>query len=228
MLARWRHPERGFIPPAEFIPVAEEAGLIGAITERLVGEACRTAASWSAPVAIAVNISAMQLRDRSLLRQMRAALAASGLAPERLELQLPESALVGDLGLAREVQEELPALGVRIALDEFGTGYSRLRQLKALPISRLKVDASFVRTRQTDAGSFRLVAGVLGLGQSLGLLTIAEGVEDAEPADALRAMGCDIGQGWLFGRPMPAAAARALVIAQNPGGLASLKPALSS
>jgi diguanylate cyclase (GGDEF)-like protein len=228
MLARWRHPERGFIPPVEFIPVAEEAGLIGAITERLVGEACRTAASWSAPVAIAVNISAMQLRDRSLLPQLRAALAASGLAPERLELELTESALVGDLDLAREVLEELSALGIRIALDDFGTGYSSLRHLKALPISRLKVDASFVRTMQTDPDSCRLVAGVLGLGQSLGLLTIAEGVEDVATAETLRAMGCDIGQGWLFGRPMPAAAARALVIAQNPGGLAPLKPALSS
>ncbi len=212
MLARWPHPTRGMVSPAEFIPVAEDAGLIGPMTERLLRRACRVAAGWPADVSLACNVSPLQLRDRSLPIMVRAALDESGLPPHRLELEITESALVGDLNLARDVLCELKALGVRLALDDFGTGYSSLRHLKMLPFDKLKIDAGFVGAMADNAESRKIVAAVVGLGQSLGLITVAEGVEDTETAALLRGLGCDVGQGWLFGRP----AAAEVVSAQWP------------
>ncbi len=217
MLARWPHPVRGMVSPAEFIPVAEDIGLIGAMTDRLLRRACHVAATWPPDILLACNISPLQLRDRELPAMVRSALEASGLSPHRLELEITESALVGDLDLARELLSELKALGVRLALDDFGTGYSSLRQLQKLPFDKLKIDAGFVGTMATNAENRKIVAAVVGLGHSLGLVTVAEGVEEPETAALLRDLGCDVGQGWLFGRLGPAEMA-SMVLRQPPTG----------
>ena len=211
MLARWHHPVRGSIPPSEFIPVAEEVGLIGPMTGRLLRRACCLAKTWPEGTFVACNVSPLQLRDRGLPAMVRAALDEAGLPAHRLELEITESALVGDLDLARDILNELKALGVRLALDDFGTGYSSLRHLKMLPFDKIKIDASFVGAMAGDLESRKIVSAVVGLGQSLGLVTVAEGVEDAETAAMLRALGCDVGQGWLFGRPDSAEAAGKLL-----------------
>ena len=210
MLARWPHPRRGQVPPVEFVPIAEDTGLIGPMTERLLRRACRAAVAWPAGVTLACNISPVQLRDRGLPAIVRAALAESGLQPGRLEIELTESALLDDFGLAREILAELKALGVRLALDDFGTGYSSLRHLQALPIDKIKIDAGFVRSMADSAESRKIVTAVVGLGQSLGLPTVAEGVEDAAAAGLLVGLGCNVGQGWLFGRAVPEGEAAAL------------------
>ncbi|HXA22560.1 MAG TPA: EAL domain-containing protein [Acetobacteraceae bacterium] len=202
MLARWSHPERGFVPPADFIPLAEETGLIVRMTEQLLRRACNAAASWPDHLILAVNVSPVQLRDRALPAMVAAALAESGLPARRLEIELTESALVGNFELARELLTELKELGVHLTLDDFGTGHSSLRHLQMLPFDKIKVDASFVRNMHISPESGKIVAAVVALGRSLGLLTVAEGIEDAVIATALRDMGCHIGQGWLFGQPL--------------------------
>ena len=204
MLARWTHPIRGAVAPAEFIPVAEEIGIIGSMTDRLLRRACAVAKGWPDEVTLACNISSVQLRDRHLPAMVQAALQDTGLPADRLELEITESAIVGDLDLARELLLELNALGVRLALDDFGTGYSSLRHLQRLPFDKLKIDAGFVGAMSRDHESHTIVAAVIGLGHSLGLQMVAEGVEEQATAELLRELGCDIGQGWLFGRPGPA------------------------
>ena len=202
MLARWPHPTRGMISPAEFIPIAEEIGLIGPMTDRLIRHACRIATTWPPDISLACNISPLQLRDRGLPAMIRAALDDASFPAGRLELEITESALVGDLSLAREILRELKAMGVQLALDDFGTGYSSLRHLQMLPFDTLKIDASFVGAMVNDLESRKIVAAVVGLAQSLGLATVAEGIEETETSALLRSLGCDIGQGWLFGRPV--------------------------
>ena len=217
VLARWPHPARGgMVPPSDFIPIAEDTGLIAPMTERLLRKACRAAAAWPDHLTVAVNVSPLQLRDRALPGVVRSVLEETGLPARRLELELTESALVGNLGLAREVMGELKAMGVRLSLDDFGTGYSSLAHLQALPFDKIKIDAGFVRAMARDPGSRKIVAAVVGLGHSLGLPTVAEGVEERGEADALRRLGCDVGQGWLFGRPVPAAAVDAMLAAEQP------------
>ena len=211
MLARWPHPARGTIPPSEFIPIAEEAGLVGPMTEGLLRRACRAAAAWPSDTFVACNLSPLQLRDCGLPATVQAILDETGLPAHRLELEITESALVGDIDLARSLLGKLKALGVRLALDDFGTGYSSLRHLQLLPIDKLKIDASFVRAAGNDTESRKIVAAVIGLGHSLGLLTVAEGVEDAGMAALLRGLGCDVGQGWLYGRPAPEETVNALL-----------------
>ncbi len=222
MLARWPHPVRGMVSPAEFIPVAEELGLIGPMTEALLRRACRAAANWPDHVTVACNVSPLQLRDPDLPGMIAAILSETGFPARRLEIEVTESALVGDLALARSLLDQLKVLGVRLALDDFGTGYSSLRHLQLLPFDKLKIDASFVGAMGKDAESGKIVSAVVGLGHSLGLSTVAEGVETAESAALLRAMGCDIGQGWLFGRPMPADAAGRLFEREEERGPTSL------
>ena len=211
MLARWPHPTRGTIPPVEFIPIAEDAGLIGPMTEALLRRACRAAAGWPSDIVVACNLSPLQLRDRGLPATVQSILTETGLPAHRLELEITESALVGDIDLARDLLGKLKALGVRLALDDFGTGYSSLRHLQLLPIDKLKIDASFVRAMGGDTESRKIVAAVIGLSHSLGLLTVAEGVEDEGTAALLRDLGCDVGQGWLYGRPQSEEAVGALV-----------------
>ncbi len=201
MLARWPHPTRGMVSPAEFVPIVEELGLIGLMTDRLLRRACRIATSWPADVSLACNVSPLQLRDRGLPAMIRSALEEAGLPAHRLELEITESALVGDLDLARDILFELKALGVRLALDDFGTGYSSLRHLQMLPFDTLKIDASFVGAMVRDVESRKIVTAVVGLAKSLGLAIVAEGVEEPETAAMLRELRCDVGQGWLFGRP---------------------------
>ncbi len=201
MLARWPHPTRGMVSPAVFVPIVEELGLIGLMTDRLLRRACRIATTWPQDVSLACNVSPLQLRDRGLPAMIRDALLDAGLSPNRLELEITESALVGDLDLARDILYELKALGVRLALDDFGTGYSSLRHLQMLPFDTLKIDASFVGAMVRDVESRKIVTAVVGLAKSLGLSIVAEGVEEPETAAMLREMSCDVGQGWLFGRP---------------------------
>ncbi len=209
MLARWPHPTRGMVSPVEFVPIVEELGLIGLMTDRLLRRACRIATTWPTDVSLACNISPLQLRDRGLPAMIRAALDDAGLPAHRLELEITESALVGDLDLARDILYELKALGVRLALDDFGTGYSSLRHLQMLPFDTLKIDASFVGAMVRDVESRKIVTAVVGLAKSLGLAIVAEGVEETETATMLRELNCDVGQGWLFGRPgSPEAASR--------------------
>ena len=206
MLARWPDAAGGMVSPAEFIPIVEELGLIGMMTNSLLTRACRVATSWPADTVLACNVSPLQLRDHSLPAMIRAALEATGLAPHRLELEITESAVVHDLELAGDLLRELKALGVQLALDDFGTGYSSLRHLQALPFDKIKIDASFVGSMLGDPGSRKIVAAVIGLGHSLGLTTVAEGVEEQDTLTLLDELGCDLGQGWLFGRPIPDAA----------------------
>ncbi len=215
MLARWPHPVRGMVSPAEFIPLAEDSGLIGPMTVSLLRQACRAAVSWPAYVTLACNLSPLQLRDPRLPSTIAGVLAETGLPAARLELEVTESALVGDLALARKLLEEIKALGVKLALDDFGTGYSSLRHLQLLPFDKLKIDQSFVGAMVADRESAKIVSAVVGLGHSLGLSTVAEGVETEEVAALLRGLGCDVGQGWLFGRPVPAHRIDALVAARG-------------
>ena len=212
MLARWPHPTRGMVSPAEFVPIVEELGLIGLMTDRLLRRACRIATTWPADVSLACNVSPLQLRDRGLPAMIRTALQDAGLPAHRLELEITESALVGDLDLARDILRELKVLGVRLALDDFGTGYSSLRHLQMLPFDTLKIDASFVGAMARDTESRKIVTAVVGLAKSLGLAIVAEGVEQPETAAMLRELRCDVGQGWLFGRPGSAEAASTLFL----------------
>ena len=204
MLARWPHPTRGMVSPAEFIPIAEDAGLIGPMTINLLRRGCRAASAWPAHVTLACNVSPLQLRDPGLPGAIAAVLAETGFSAHRLEVEVTESALVGDLALARSLLDAIKALGAKLALDDFGTGYSSLRHLQLLPFDKLKIDQSFVGAMATDRESAKIVSAVIGLGHSLGLSTVAEGVETEEVAALLKGLGCDVGQGWLFGRPVPA------------------------
>jgi EAL domain-containing protein (putative c-di-GMP-specific phosphodiesterase class I)/DNA-binding CsgD family transcriptional regulator len=205
VLARWHHASRGLIHPAQFIPIAEQIGLIGSLTEHLLRCAARAASSWPDHLTLSVNISPLQLQDRALAERLRAAIDGTGFPFDRLVFEITEAALIGNLALARIVTGEMRALGARLALDDFGTGYANLHQLQALPFDRLKVDASFVRSMRSRRESRKIVATVIGLGHTLGLSTVAEGVEGQAEADMLISLGCDIGQGWLFGRPQTAA-----------------------
>ena len=211
MLARWPHPTRGMIAPGEFISIAEDIGLVGPMTECLLRRACCAAAAWPSDIFVACNLSPLQLRDRSLPATVQSILTETGLPAHRLELEITESALVGDIDLAQDLLGKLKALGVRLALDDFGTGYSSLRHLQLLPIDKLKIDASFVQAMDSDTESRKIVAAVIGLSHSLGLVTVAEGVEEEGTARLLRDLGCDIGQGWLYGRPESAEAVSALL-----------------
>jgi PAS domain S-box-containing protein len=204
VLARWRHPERGMISPDQFIWVAEESGLIGNLTESLLEQSFRAAASLPEHLTLAVNISAIQLRGQSLPMQIGGAAERAGLSLDRVTVEITESALVANLEQARSITEELKAMGVRLALDDFGTGYSSLRHLHALTFDQIKVDRSFVQSMLTRRDSRKIVAAIVGLGQSLGLLTVAEGVENKAEAEMLVWLGCDVGQGWLYGEPTPA------------------------
>ena len=215
MLARWPHPTRGMVSPAEFIPVAEDSGVIAPMTLSLLRQGCRAAARWPAHITLACNVSPIQLRDPGLTGTITAVLAETRFPAERLEIEVTESALVGDLDLARRLLDEIKALGVRLALDDFGTGYSSLRHLQLLPFDKLKIDQSFVAGMLHDRESAKIVSAVVGLGHSLGLSTVAEGVETEEVAELLRELGCDLGQGWLFGRPVPAHRIDALTANQS-------------
>ena len=203
ILARWRHPERGIIHPDEFIPLAEKSGLIGQLTGKLLRSAFTAAAVIPPHLTLSANISLTQLTDRSLPRHIRSAAQHSKFPLDRLILEITESALLGNPELAYLIAHELKEQGSRLALDDFGIGYSSLRQLQALPFDEIKVDASFVRSMTFTRESRKIAAAIVGLGNSLGLITVAEGIEDQNHADMLLWLGCDIGQGYLYGRAAP-------------------------
>ena len=209
MLARWRHPTRGLVPPEEFLAVAEEAGLGPALGELILREAVAQARAWrDAGLAagwLAVNLPAPQLRGGGLAGTVRAVLAEAGLAPGSLMVEVTEGVFLGrDAGRVTEELEALHATGVTVALDDFGTGYASLAHLRRFPIGALKVDRSFVRDLLVDPGDATIVRAVVGLGHSLGMRVVAEGVEDEGQLAWLRLQGCDYAQGTLLGPAMPA------------------------
>ncbi len=203
-LLRWHHPTRGLVPPDIFIPIAEEIGAIVAIGEWVLRTACAEAVNWPGNPVIAVNVSPLQFEDRDrLLATVHRALSTSGLAPDRLELEITESALLRqDRGIL-ETLHRLRALGIRIAMDDFGTGYSSLSQLMAFPFDKIKIDQSFVRGPAAGAGGTAVVRAIAALGASLGMSAIAEGVETAEQALMVKTNGCTDIQGYLISKPIP-------------------------
>ncbi|BCB27256.1 hypothetical protein SKTS_21420 [Sulfurimicrobium lacus] len=207
-LVRWQHPERGLVPPGEFIPLAEESGLVVPLGDWVLRETCRQIKQWTesglAPRQTAVNISAVQLSRGHLVESIKEVLAETGIAPQQLELEITESFVIVDRDQSFKALAELKALGIRLSIDDFGTGYSSLGYLQQLEVDKLKVDISFVRNMTTNMGSASIVKAVIALGHSLGLEVIAEGVEDAGQARYLRSLRCDVMQGYLISRPMPA------------------------
>jgi diguanylate cyclase (GGDEF)-like protein/PAS domain S-box-containing protein len=206
-LLRWRHPKRGLLMPAQFIAIAEECGLILQIGRWVLGEACRQAVAWRTdnlpPMRIAVNVSAVELRDKGFAERVRLALASSGLPPHLLELELTETFLMQDAASTAVVLNSLKALGVRLALDDFGTGYSSLSHLKSFPIDTLKIDRAFVQELNSNPEDASIVRAVITLGKSLQMRVVAEGVESAVQLASLQEFLCPEGQGYLFGRAVP-------------------------
>ncbi|MDB5440739.1 MAG: PAS-family protein [Caulobacteraceae bacterium] len=213
-LLRWRHPSLGLVSPADFIPLAEEIGLIVPIGEWVLREACHQAAQWPSHIRIAVNISPVQFRKRNLLQIVIAALSASGLAANRLELEITESVLLQDNEANLAMLHGLRALGVRISMDDFGTGYSSLSYLRSFPFDKIKIDQSFVRDLPGDAEAMAIIKAVTSLGASLGITTTAEGVETPQQLEELRRQGCCEIQGYLISRPAPAAEIDRLLAAE--------------
>ncbi|KXB32070.1 hypothetical protein AT959_03135 [Dechloromonas denitrificans] len=209
VLLRWQHPEMGMVSPVNFIPLAEESGLIHPISEWLLDVVCRQLADWLADgqalASVSINLSAESFFERGLVELIDEALARHGIPPGLLIVELTESVLMRDAEAARRVIDALRALGVRIALDDFGTGFSSLGYLNRFAIDEIKIDRSFITDLASDRTERALVQAVIDLGHALGLKVVAEGVETAEQAALLRRMGCDIFQGFLFARPMPAA-----------------------
>ena len=214
-LIRWRHPEKGLIAPDAFIPLAEEIGLIIPMGEWVIGDACATAARWPDHLKIAVNLSSVQFRSRGLVPVIAGALAASGLSPDRLELEITETALLQDSEATLTMLYELRELGVRIAMDDFGTGYSSLSYLQSFPFDKIKIDRSFVKDIAESVGSLNIVRAVTALARGLGMATTAEGVETEEQRDTLLAEGCTEMQGFLFSRPLPISEIERLFIAKR-------------
>jgi diguanylate cyclase (GGDEF)-like protein len=202
-LLRWQSPARGAVSPLDFIPVAEETGIITSIGEWVLRTACSEAARWPGTRAVAVNVSAVQFASPNLVSVILSALGESGLDPRRLELEITESVLLDARGTALAMLQRLREIGVRISLDDFGTGYSSLGYLRSFPFDKIKIDQSFVRSNADDAVGRAIVRTVASLGQSLGMATVAEGVETEEQMARVAAEGCTAVQGYLISRPMP-------------------------
>ena len=206
-LVRWNHPIKGMIPPMDFIPIAEESGLIFPISEWVLAEACRRAKHWQAsglPMRMAVNLSGRQFRQIGLAEHVQRLLEKVGLDPHCLELELTESTLVKDAAAAIAVCKELKAIGVWFAIDDFGTGYSSLSYLKRFPVDTLKVDRSFIKELPGNGEDAAICTAIVAMAHSLNLSVVAEGVETPEQRDFLTRTGFDAAQGYLFGRPVPA------------------------
>ncbi|MEH2569063.1 diguanylate cyclase (GGDEF)-like protein [Bradyrhizobium sp. AZCC 2289] len=210
-LLRWRHPERGMISPAEFIPIAEETGLINQLGHWVLHTACAEAVNWPDDIRVAVNVSPVQFKSQTLALNVAAALAASGLAASRLELEITEAVLIRDDEMALEVLHQLRALGVRIALDDFGTGYSSLSYLQRFPFDKIKIDRSFVRDIASAVASSSIVEAVVNIAAASNMTTTAEGVETEQQRELLRVLGCTEMQGYLFSPAIPAVEIRQLL-----------------
>ncbi|MBN9000097.1 MAG: EAL domain-containing protein [Rhizobiales bacterium] len=221
VLARWQHPQYGIIPPASFIPLAEELGRVGDLFYKLLERACADAHDWPTQLSLSVNVSPTQFAEPQLAARILAILRERGIDPARLELEITENALVDEVSSARESLVALREAGVAVALDDFGTGYSSLRHLSDLPIDRLKIDRLFVEGAQQNIDKWRIVRAIVQLAHALDLETTAEGIEISDVADILRDVGCDIGQGFLFGKPKPADATAAWLheLRRTPSGV---------
>jgi diguanylate cyclase (GGDEF)-like protein len=221
-LLRWRHPERGLIPPAEFIPVAEDTGLIVPIGQWVLEEACRQTHEWqktspsSRGLTISVNLSGKQVMQPALIEQVAAALRKTGLDPRCLKLEITESVVMENADAANTMLRQLRALGVQLSIDDFGTGYSSLSYLHRFPVNYLKVDRSFVSRMGGGDDNTEIVRTICTLAHNLGLEVIAEGIETEGQNEQLKALGCEYGQGYLFSRPVAAAAAEALLLGTPP------------
>jgi EAL domain-containing protein (putative c-di-GMP-specific phosphodiesterase class I) len=213
-LLRWLHPERGMIAPIEFIPLAEEIGLIVPLGEWVLRNACVEAMRWPAPLKVAVNLSPAQFRSRGLVQAVLTALAYSRLPANRLELEITESVLLGETEANLAMLHQLRGVGVRISMDDFGTGYSSLSYLRSFPFDKIKIDRSFVKELAQRPDCVAIIRAVAGLGISLGIATTAEGVETPEQLERVRAEGCTEVQGYLFSPPRPAADLGGLIAAQ--------------
>jgi EAL domain-containing protein (putative c-di-GMP-specific phosphodiesterase class I) len=204
-LIRWNHPRQGVVAPNSFIPLAEEIGLIVPIGAWVIREACATAALWPEHLHVAVNISPVQFRNPGLLQAIVGALAASGLAATRLEVEITETVLLQDQESTLATLHQLRSLGVRIAMDDFGTGYSSLTYLQCFPFDKIKIDRAFVKNIVENPGSLNIVRALAALANGLGMKATAEGVETREQLDRITLEGCTEMQGFLFSQPLPAA-----------------------
>jgi diguanylate cyclase (GGDEF)-like protein len=210
-LLRWRSPERGLVPPNDFIPLAEEVGLIAPIGAWVLRQACVEAAAWPDHIKVAVNLSPIQFKSDRLVLDVASALGSSGLSPHRLELEITETVMLNDTETTLAMLRQIKALGVAISMDDFGTGYSSLSYLRKFPFDKIKIDQSFVREISDADESMAVVRAVVGLGSSLGMVTSAEGVETADQLRTLRAEGCTLAQGFLFSPAVPAGEIDALL-----------------
>ncbi len=210
-LIRWNHPTRGRVNPVEFIPLAEETGLIIPIGEWVLREACHQASSWPADVSVAVNVSPKQFAATGIASTVLSALSASGLAPQRLELEITESIFIADVDATLATLHSLRNLGVKIALDDFGTGYSSLSYLRSFPFDKVKIDKSFVEDLGTSSSGHAMIRAITTLANALGMETLAEGVEDIAQFEVLEREGCQNIQGYLFSRPVAANAVAGLL-----------------
>ena len=214
-LLRWRHPERGVISPAEFIPIAEDTGLINQLGEWVLTTACMEAATWPDDISLAVNVSPVQFRSGAFALNILAALAASGLPANRLELEITEAVLIRDDEAALAILHQLRAIGVRIALDDFGTGYSSLSYLHKFPFDKIKIDRCFINDIAEADGTSSIVKAVVDIAAARNMITTAEGVETEQQREMLRALGCSEMQGWLFSPARAAADIRQLFFAHR-------------
>jgi diguanylate cyclase (GGDEF)-like protein/PAS domain S-box-containing protein len=218
-LARWKHPVRGFVPPSDFIPLAEESGLIVEMGDWILRQACREAASWPVPLQIAVNLSPAQFMHGDVVNLVHSILLETGLAPGRLELEITEGVLIEDFDRGLALLRRLKALGVRISMDDFGSGYSSLSYLQAFPFDKIKIDRAFVINIGRNPQSAAIIRAVIGLGHGLEMLIVAEGVETQEQLGFLADEGCDAVQGYLIGKPLPIGQYAALVGRDNGNAL---------
>ena len=217
-LVRWQHPERGLVPPAAFIPIAEETGLIVPLGQWVLEQACQQARTWQATSAantslvMSVNLSARQFQHPTLVADIERAIRQAGLDPRTLKLEITESVVMQNVERTLETLYALKALGIQLAIDDFGTGYSSLTYLKRFPIDTLKIDRSFVDGLGQDAQDTAIVRSVVALAKTLNLSVTGEGVETAEQQLQLEALGCDLGQGFIFARPAPPELVDALLL----------------
>jgi diguanylate cyclase (GGDEF)-like protein len=218
VLARWHHPVSGIIPPDTFIPVAEEIGLIGALSEQVIREALVQSAGWDPSIKISVNISPTQLADSWLAQRIVRMLTETGFPAERLVVEITESSLFADIEQARSIVTSLKNQGIRLALDDFGTGFSSLAHLRSLPFDLIKIDKSFVVNIHSNKESMAIVRAVTTLASALSVPVSVEGIEDEAAHGVVLQLGCEVGQGWYFGKPMPAAQAGALLASRRPAG----------
>jgi EAL domain-containing protein (putative c-di-GMP-specific phosphodiesterase class I) len=220
-LVRWQHPAKGLLPPAEFVPLAEETGLIREIGRQVLMQACAQARRWQREqpagkeLSVSVNVSAHQLHHDELINDVRRALASSGLAARSLVLEFTETAMMGDTAATVHKLHELKALGVRLAIDDFGTGYSSLSYLQRFPVDILKIDRAFVSGLDLEEQRSSLASAIVSLAQVLGLQAVAEGIETQAQADTLTRLGCGLAQGFHFSEPIgPDAVARLLTVSR--------------